>query len=310
VYESRSQQDDPGAARSLADPPRRRVIYDCDNTMGKPLSEIDDGLTLLYLLGRPDLELIGVTTTFGNGALEDVLRCTRQLLDELGRGDIPLLRGAASDGDHDSEAAAFLAETVCAAPGEIDVLATGPLGNLAGAAARAPEFFASARQLGCMGGYLRKPFRIGWRDLGELNLSADAAASHAVLTAGAAATRVALFSGHVCLQAPFGRSELRTLARRSGWSRARIATIRRWLWTFGLHCGVPRFYLWDLLPAVWLNRPELFLGGAVDCDSTVEDLRAGLVRVAPATERSFALPTAIGDAAGFYETLFAAWERA
>ena len=61
--------------RSAASPerPRRRVIYDCDNTMGKPLSEIDDGLTLLYLLGREDLELVGVTTTFGNGALEDVL---------------------------------------------------------------------------------------------------------------------------------------------------------------------------------------------------------------------------------------------
>ena len=44
-----------------------RVIFDCDNTMGQPYREVDDGLTLLYLLGRSDVELLGITTTFGNG---------------------------------------------------------------------------------------------------------------------------------------------------------------------------------------------------------------------------------------------------
>ena len=40
----------------------QRVILDCDNTMGQPYKEVDDGLTLLYLLGRPDIDLLGITT--------------------------------------------------------------------------------------------------------------------------------------------------------------------------------------------------------------------------------------------------------
>ena len=37
------------------------VIYDCDNTMGVAGCDIDDGLTLLFLLGCRDIDLIGVT---------------------------------------------------------------------------------------------------------------------------------------------------------------------------------------------------------------------------------------------------------
>jgi hypothetical protein len=34
-----------------------KVIFDCDNTMGLPTKEIDDGLTLYYLLGRLEIDL-------------------------------------------------------------------------------------------------------------------------------------------------------------------------------------------------------------------------------------------------------------
>lgn len=44
-----------------------------------PWSEIDDGLTLLYLLGRPEIRLVAVTTTFGNGPEDVVFACTRRL---------------------------------------------------------------------------------------------------------------------------------------------------------------------------------------------------------------------------------------
>ena len=67
----------------------KRVIYDCDNTMGLPLKEVDDGLTLLYLLGRPDIELLGVTTTFGNGTAGQAYAQTQKLLQQAGRAEIP-----------------------------------------------------------------------------------------------------------------------------------------------------------------------------------------------------------------------------
>ena len=113
---------------------KKRVIYDCDNTMGLPMKEIDDGLTLLYLLARPDIELVGVTTTFGNGTIEEVHGQTEKLLHAVGRSDIPLLKGEGRLGQHPTQAARFLAETVAADSGQISVLATGPLGNLVAAA--------------------------------------------------------------------------------------------------------------------------------------------------------------------------------
>ncbi|TFG49619.1 MAG: nucleoside hydrolase, partial [Anaerolineales bacterium] len=53
-----------------------KVIFDCDNTMGLKTKEVDDGLTLYYLLGRPDIDLLGITTTFGNGTIDQVYQQT------------------------------------------------------------------------------------------------------------------------------------------------------------------------------------------------------------------------------------------
>jgi len=118
-----------------------QIIFDCDNTMGLPRKEIDDGLTLLSLLGRPDVELLGLTTTFGNGAIDEVHPATEKLPRDVGRADIPLRKGEGERGQPPTDAARFLAETAASRPGEITLLATGPLGNLRAAAELDPAFF-------------------------------------------------------------------------------------------------------------------------------------------------------------------------
>ncbi len=181
------------------------IIYDCDNTMGLPRKEIDDGLALLYLLDRLDIELLGVTTTFGNGAIGEVYPQTVQLLRDLGTSDMLVYEGEGEQGQAPTKAARFLAETAAESPGEITLLATGPVGNLRAAAELDPDFFHNLKQVVCTGGYLH-PLRIGWRDLPELNLSADAEAAHSVLYAECPVT---LMNAHVCLQAPFDWRDLR-----------------------------------------------------------------------------------------------------
>jgi purine nucleosidase len=245
----------------------QRIIYDCDNTMGLPLKEIDDGLTLLYLLGRPDIELLGVTTTFGNGTIDEVHAQTERLLRDFGPGDIPVFKGEGErsqalrlprlrsgqvrSGRAPTDAARFLAETVASRPGEVTLLATGPLGNLHAAAELDPAFFDNIKRVVCMGGYLH-PLRIGWRNVPELNLSADPEGALAVLNAPCPVT---LMNAHVCLQAALGWRELKCLDH---WGRDMRRTVRAWLLTFGAYCGVRVFYLWDLLPAVYLSYPDLF----------------------------------------------------
>ncbi|MFO7496142.1 MAG: response regulator, partial [Desulfobacterales bacterium] len=83
---------------------------------------------------------------------------------------------------------------------------------------------------------------------------------------------VTLMNAHVCLQAPFGRRELR---RARFWSRALRRVARTWQWLFGLYCGTTVFYLWDLLPAIYLSYPELFDENPAAISSTVADLETG-----------------------------------
>ena len=64
-----------------------RIMMDCD-------TGIDDALAILYLLGSPDAELIGVTGVFGNVQESVAVLNSRGLLDCLGRPDIPVYEGA------------------------------------------------------------------------------------------------------------------------------------------------------------------------------------------------------------------------
>lgn len=283
--------------------PHHTLLFDCDNTFGLPLKEIDDGLTLLYLLGRADVDLLGITTVFGNGTLEEVLDATRQQLQGLGRTDLPVLAGAGTRGAAPTEAARFLAETAAARPGEITLLATGPLSNLHAAAQLDSGFFGNLKAIACMGGY-RHDLRLGWRTLPELNLSADPQASYSVLNA---ACPVTLMDAHVCLQAPFG---LRDLRRARFWDRATRRTVRNWLLTFGLYCGVTVFYLWDLLPAVYITHPDLFEARTERVASSEDDLATGsLVRIEDEAAPPVVMPARILDPTRFKDVLFEAWEN-
>lgn len=279
------------------------VIFDCDNTMGLPGKEIDDGLTLLYLLGRPDIELLGVTTTFGNGPVEAVYPATQRLLRAVGREGIPVLRGAGRRAQPPTEAARFLADTVAARPGEIALLATGPLGNLRAAAALDPGFFDNVRRIACMGGYLH-PLRIGKRDVAELNFSCDPEGAHAALHAPCPVT---VMNAHVCLQAPFDAGDL---PRLDGWDEITRGIVQSWLTAFGAWCAVTEFYLWDLLPAVALSHPELFERRPVRLRSTVTDLETGSLALAEGGAGSrLDMPARITDPERFKALLFEAWSR-
>ena len=52
----------------------KRIIFDCDSTVGLPGKPMDDVLALLYLLGNPhSCEVLGITCTFANGTEYTVL---------------------------------------------------------------------------------------------------------------------------------------------------------------------------------------------------------------------------------------------
>jgi purine nucleosidase len=122
-------------------------------------SDIDDAICLAYLLGRPDCELLGITTVSGESTARARMASA---LCRLAERDVPIRPGterpllvpplqpraqqaeALSGWPHASEfpaneAIAFLRDTIRANPGEVTLLAIGPMTNVALLFATYPE---------------------------------------------------------------------------------------------------------------------------------------------------------------------------
>jgi len=293
--------------------------------MGMPYWEVDDGLVLLYILGRNDMELLGVTNTFGNGTLKDVIKYTKKQLEDIGRTDIPRFDGEAYHGQNPnlvpllvrginrykdeieqpeeiSPAAVFLADTVAKYPGEVTILAAGPLSNLYKASLKNPSFFSQVKEIVCMGGVL-EDFYIGTHQLEELNFACDPEAAHTVLHSEASVT---IMNAHVCLQAPFGEEDINRL---DFWPKQRIELLENWLQGFSKYIGGNVFYLWDLLLPVYVSYPELFERKMVKVQSTRKDLERGFIVLGENEGSEVNMPMHITDTEAFINILFDGWRR-
>lgn len=326
-----------------------KIILDCDNTMGMKAWEVDDGLVLLYVLGRDDLELLGITNVFGNSSLANVSYYTKNLLREIGREDIPRFDGQPYRGqnpslktelrgkaflrlfnrltggrnatlrtavramdryrgeqlptDDKNAAAVFLAEKAAEFPGEITLLAAGAMSNLYQASLIDPKFFSNLKEIVLMGGYTRELI-LGGRSLPELNLACDPKASRAVLFADCPVT---VMNGHVCLEAPFGKDDLKRL---DFWPESRQTVLREWLQGFGGCLNTDVFYLWDLLLPVYVSYPELFPRNEVHINPTEQDLRTGmLMPCGPDEGTVINMPEHIADRDRFMGILFDGWRK-
>ena len=151
----------------------RKIIIDTD-------PGIDDAMAIFYALASPELEVIGLTTVFGNAHVETCTANALHLLQIAGRPDIPVAQGAGrpmaelyrgpaahvhgTNGLGDVplpelttspvalDAAHFIIEQVLAAPGEITLVPIGPLTNIALALLLCPELPQHLAGMVIMGG--------------------------------------------------------------------------------------------------------------------------------------------------------------
>src|SRR5271165_5358502 len=130
------------AASPLA-PPKSKIIIDTD--IG---DDIDDAFALALALRSPELEVLGVTTTFGDTELRGKL--ADRFLGEVGHPEIPVMAGAPThvtnvftqrpyaENGHFAKASHgnavdFLLEQIRRYPGEITLIGIGPLVNVGAA---------------------------------------------------------------------------------------------------------------------------------------------------------------------------------
>ena len=188
----------------------RKVIIDCD-------PGIDDATAIILAMQYSGIEILGITTVFGNATLE---QCTKNALRavELSGKNIPVYKGAekplsiplaappdfvhGKDGLGNTNqpepktvcqqkpAAQFIADIAKSYPGQVTILAVGRLTNLAEALKLDSSLTRNVKEVVLMGGALHVPGNVS--PVAEANISGDPHAADIVFTAPWKVTMIGL----------------------------------------------------------------------------------------------------------------------
>ena len=168
------------AVAGVAGAQPHRIIFDTDFGMVPQ----DDAYALMLALNSPELEILGITTVAGNWSLEQGTEDVLRLLEIADRKEIPVYIGADMPLMHEPDefartvygtwwsdepptappggfaskrpeakgAVEFIIDTVEAMPGEVTIVAIGPLTNVAMALRHSPGLASKVKGLVIMGG--------------------------------------------------------------------------------------------------------------------------------------------------------------
>ena len=189
----------------------RKIIIDTD-------PGVDDTMAIFFALCSPELEIVGLTTIFGNVHTQLATKNALRLLEIAGRTDIPVAPGAddaltqpyegpvptvhGADGQGDIflpdpagapldiTAAQFIVEQLRAHPGEITLVPVGPLTNIALALRLEPRITEWVDEVVLMGGNALVPGNAS--PAGEANIRNDPEAADVVFGADWQVTMVGL----------------------------------------------------------------------------------------------------------------------
>ena len=254
-----------------------KVIFDTD-------PGIDDAMALLFLAASPEVELIGITTTFGNGTIETTTRNALYLAHRFGiaapvaRGAGAPLVGAPADppdfvhgGNGLGEVALpetiarepdprpahrLIIDLVRANPGEVEIVAVGRMTNLALALREDPGIAALVKQVVIMGGAFGISGVLGnVTPAAEANIWGDPLAADEVTAAAWPLTMVGL---DVTQQTRMPTDYLRALGDEGGEAGQFIWEISRFYEDFHRQGGVDSIFVHDSSAVAYLLRPGLF----------------------------------------------------
>ncbi len=189
-----------------------KVILDTD--IG---DDIDDAYALALLLAMPNARVLGITTAWGQ--TQERLELTTKLLRVMGRSDIPVAAGRRGDakirdqyrwahhesahaanadapapaqGEAKEDAVAFLKRQFDHAPGEITLVAVGPLVNVGDLLTRYPETKSKIKRIVIMGGAVHMGYDPNAAPTPEWNIKCDPVAARVVYESGVPLTMAGL----------------------------------------------------------------------------------------------------------------------
>ena len=239
--------------------------------------DIDDSFALALLLASPRLQLLGISTAWGDTALR--VRLVHRLLRETGHAGIPVFEGVATPSTTlfsqarwaagpsgrppaplkpaDGRSVDALLQLARRQPGQVTLLALGPLTNLAAAIDRDPQGFRLFRQVVMMGGSVRTGY--GQSDYRpprppdrEYNIVSDPAAAQSLFASGVPIVMMPLDATLVRLD-----DQRRAALFSQGSAMTDALALMYLQWTHG---GQPWASatptLFDVVPVAWLLNPQ------------------------------------------------------
>jgi purine nucleosidase len=195
----------------------KRIIFDTD-------PGIDDACAILLALASPEISLEGLSVVHGNCSVDQATINGLSVLELAGASHIPVARGCElplvqpsllapeTHGNTGLGYAAlpeprtrpvvqhgidFLIHKIMASPGEITLVAIGPLTNVALAIRQEPRIVQAVREVIVMGGALR--YEGNTTALAEFNTYVDPHAAHIVYHSGMPVTLVPLDVTYQCV---------------------------------------------------------------------------------------------------------------
>ena len=259
---------------------KTKVIYDTD-------PGVDDAMALYFALAHPAIELIGITTTFGNVSVEQAA-VNALYLTEIAGCQAPVTLGVAVPWFKHAEAppahihgadglgnlgarqpvhrtldprasAQFIVDMARAHPGEIALVAVGPLGNLSLALMLEPKLPLLLREVIIMGGSVAEPGNVS--PVAEANIWNDPHAADRVFTAGWKLTMVGLDVTHKVVTTLEQFQRIADKHRHPATDALLTAVEFYARFYSGLYSHIaktPGCFAHDLLAFIYLVQPELF----------------------------------------------------
>lgn len=188
------------SASSLSSAKPEKIIIDTD--IG---DDVDDAFAVALALRSPEVQILGISTAFGD--TETKAKLVDRLLGEAGRSDIPVAVGISdpkiqtslnqrpyAEGGHFArpshpKAVDFILEQIRRHPGQISLVAIGPLVNIGALIDQDPRTFHKLQRVVLMGGSIER----GYGDLGytkphgpdpEWNIKNDISSARKLLASG------------------------------------------------------------------------------------------------------------------------------
>ena len=290
--------------------PLHPVILDTD-------PGVDDAIAILMALACPELNVIGLTTTAGNVPLARATRNALAILEHVGRTEIPVFKGAARPvrgryayarhvhsasgltrrlpdptiAPSETPAVSFLAQSLLDNPGEIAVIALGPLTNLARLLRRHPAALRAARGIVVMGGAVNTPGNASAH--AEFNFYSDPTAARLVIESGIPLTLIDLAA---CRQVYLSDDQVPPAPIANTLGKLASEMLNGW---FRKDPTRRRFHLYDPLTILAVTHPHVVRLQSVamtvaDSDTTDDPALWGKCRVTDAADGPVSLATPNG----------------